>query len=698
MKTFQTNRRPEPKVKSKRIKLFLPYMQRKLAFALAVIMLALFALIFRIFWIQHKNADAYNQKILSQQKYDSREIPYKRGDIMDRNGTYLAISNKVYNVILDPSQIYYRPEAYLQPTVDLLVKVFGYEEAELKKTLEEKQGSSYVRYEKHISYEKRNEFNEKMKAYNEEQANLGSGQKVHGVWFEEAYLREYPYDTAASNVLGFASADGSMGTGGIEQYYNADLIGNAGREYGYLNEESTLERVIKPPTNGNTLVSTIDLNIQNIAEKYIAEWEATARSKVTAVLIMNPKNGEILALASSRKFDLNNPKDLQYYYTQEEIDAMTEEEQNIAWNTQWRNFVVSDTYEPGSPSKVFTVAAALEEGVIGKDASFYCDGGQHVGGWQIRCNARNGHGTLTTAESLIVSCNDAMMQISATMGVDKFAPYMERFGFGQKTGVDLPGEADTATLIHSKESMRSTDLATNSFGQNYNTTMIQTAAAMCSVINGGYYYEPHVVKQVLNPQGLVVRNIEPKLVKETVSDSTSAFINEALRRTVAEGTGSAAKVEGYDVGGKTGTAQKYPRGSGNYVVSFIGFAPTDNPQVLCYVLIDQPGVEDQAHSSYASTIFSKIMAEVLPYMGVFPQTETEAEDSAGEGIRSGTESTGEEESTAESTEEESTAGESSTYAQDEVVPSEGYLDESGEGSTGVTEESTAGQTESGSAP
>lgn len=218
------------------------------------------------------------------------------------------------------------------------------------------------------------------------------------------------------------------------------------------------------------------------------------------------------------------------------------------------------------------------------------------------------------------SCNDAIMQMAAMIGSERFVKYQEIFGFGAKTGIDLPGEADTSTLVYHADDMGAADLATNAFGQNYNCTMIQMAAAYCSVINGGSYYEPHVVKQILNESGSVVKKVEPNLVRETVSESTAQFIREALYDTVAEGTGSAAQVTGYKVGGKTGTAEKYPRGNGNYVVSFAGFAPTDDPQVLVYVVIDTPHVEDQPHSSYASNIVQKILSEILPYMNVFPDT------------------------------------------------------------------------------
>ena len=299
----------------------------------------------------------------------------------------------------------------------------------------------------------------------------------------------------------------------------------------------------------------------------------------------------------------------------------------VAWNQKWRNYDISDTFEPGSPSKIFTVAAALEEGVISPNDTFYCDGYQEVAGHQIKCTAfrKGGHGMLTAAEALMVSCNDAMMQIAAKMGATTFTRYMTAFGFGQKTGIDLPGEADAKGLVRSASEMNSADLATNSFGQNYNCSMIQMAAAYCSVINGGSYYEPHVVKQILNEQGSVVKEVKPKLVRETVSESTSNFIKDALFRTVSEGTGKAAAVEGYEIAGKTGTAEKIPRSAKNYLLSFCGFAPAYDPQVLVYVTIDTPHVEDQPHSTYASGVFSKIMGDILPYLNVFPSVDFETQ-------------------------------------------------------------------------
>ena len=425
--------------------------------------------------------------------------------------------------------------------------------------------------------------------------------------------------------------------------------------------------MIKPAVNGNTVVSTLDVNVQNAVEKRIQEWMTETGSDHVGVVVMNPNNGEILAMAGESPFDLNNPREVSNRYTDAEIRQLgvkeavgdykrkhrntdqatitedqvpahyTEEEirslgLQVAWNQEWRNFCVSDTFEPGSPSKIFTVAAALEEGIVTPNDSFYCDGYQEVGGFPIKCTAyiKGGHQNVNLAESLMVSCNDAMMQIAAKTGTPLFTKYQRLFGFGTKSGIDLPGEPDTSGLLYTADTMKPVDLATSSFGQTYNCTMVQMAAAFSSVINGGSYYEPHVVRQIVNEQGAVVKKIEPKLVRETVSESTSSFIRDALYRTVAEGTGKAAAVPGYKIGGKTGTAEKLPRSARNYLLSFCGFAPTDDPQVLVYVVVDVPHVEDQPHSTYASMIFQKIMSDILPYLNIFPDTDIQVDQEAAE--------------------------------------------------------------------
>lgn len=666
----------------KKKKIFTKDMQGKLAFAVLVITLALFALVIVLYnQIKEKNEE-YTRIVLKQHSsYDSRTLAYRRGDIVDRNGTYLATSERVYNLILDPNQISKDSEKYLEPTVSALCEVFGYDRQEVLNVFNSNPDSYYVKYATQLSVEDKEAFETKKSEMNKQYSDEGKKLRVKGVWFEEEYRRFYPYGSLACNVVGFSFDKGKQGSGGIEQYYNDDLIGTDGREYGYLDNESNMECVIKPAENGNTIVSTIDANIQKIAEKYIDEWMNGIGSQTAAVLIMNPNNGEILAMASNRKFDLNDPRNLNVMYSQEEINSMTEAEKTDAWNKMWRNFCISDSFEPGSPAKPLTVASCLEEGVISPQETFVCDGGQDVGGYRIKCVSIYGHGILNVEQSLMKSCNDVMMQIASRLGIQKFIKYQKLFGMGQKTGIDLPGEADASALVFNENTMGPTDLACNSFGQTYNCTMIQMAAALSSVINGGSYYEPHVVKQILNDQGAVVKKVEPKLVRETVSQSTSDFICHAMFETVdnEEGTGKAGRVSGYKIGGKTGTAEKLPRSAKNYLVSFAGFAPADDPQLLAYVVLDTPNLpgKEQAHSTFATEIFQKIMAEVLPYMNIFPDTDvTGGEDESltdqSEGISNqnqGGLDPGEE--TTESTE----STEAATDESGETVPQQEYDEE-----------------------
>lgn len=609
-------------------------MQEKLVITMVVITLALAALVMVIYNIVRKKGDEYNQIVMNHQDYESRTLPYKRGSIKDRNGTYLATSEKVYNLILDPKQMLPDEQSdqnyqYVDATINALNECFGYDKDELKKLVNDKKDSYYVVYQKQLSADQKETFENLEKEKNAEYKKLprdkGGTQRVGGVWFEEEYRRIYPYNQLASNVIGFALKDGSGGSGGIEQYYNSTLTGNNGREYGYLNE-SNPERVVKSPQNGETLISTIDINIQKICEKYINEWQADIGSKVAAVVVMDPKTGEVLAMASNSQYNLNDPYNLEPYYTADQIAAMDDQTKSAALSTMWRNYCVSDTFEPGSPQKVFTVAGALEEAAVKPDSTYVCKGFLSIGGHDIHCVNRNGHGLLTLTQGLMKSCNVVMMTVAGTEGKDNFCAYQKLFGFGSKTGIDLPAEADTSGLVYTPDDMGPTDLATNAFGQNYNCTMIQMSAAYCSLINGGSYYEPHVVKQILNDQGAVIKKIEPKLVRETVSEGTANFIRNALYLTVSGegGTGSAAAIPGYKIAGKTGTAEKQPRNAKNYLVSFAGFAPAYDPQVFCYVVLDTPNLPpgpEQAHSKFATDIFRKIMTEVLPYMNIFPDTD-----------------------------------------------------------------------------
>ena len=678
----------------KKKKIFTKDMQGKLAFAVLVITLALFALVIVLYnQIKEKNEE-YTRIVLKQHSsYDSRTLAYRRGDIVDRNGTYLATSERVYNLILDPNQISKDSEKYLEPTVSALCEVFGYDRQEVLNVFNSNPDSYYVKYATQLSVEDKEAFETKKSEMNKQYSDEGKKLRVKGVWFEEEYRRFYPYGSLACNVVGFSFDKGKQGSGGIEQYYNDDLIGTDGREYGYLDNESNMECVIKPAENGNTIVSTIDANIQKIAEKYIDEWMNGIGSQTAAVLIMNPNNGEILAMASNRKFDLNDPRNLNVMYSQEEINSMTEAEKTDAWNKMWRNFCISDSFEPGSPAKPLTVASCLEEGVISPQETFVCDGGQDVGGYRIKCVSIYGHGILNVEQSLMKSCNDVMMQIASRLGIQKFIKYQKLFGMGQKTGIDLPGEADASALVFNENTMGPTDLACNSFGQTYNCTMIQMAAAFCSLINGGNYYTPHTVRQILDENGSIIENNEPELVRKTISKTTSDLMKQYMAGVVTEGTGSRAAVDGYTIGGKTGTAEKIPRNQGNYVLSFIGFSPVENPQIMLYVAVDEPNVESQSTSGAGALLFHAIMEDLLPYMNVYQSSDEDVTYNGKDEPISSPFEGNVEDSTGEGTTEEGSTAEGDTTAEDtgsENVTSEGTTEAVSE--NGTSEETTSEET------
>lgn len=613
----------------KKIAKFSKKMQKKLVVLFVIIALLLLGLIVRLMYIEHISGKKYEKKVLSQQKYDSTVIPYQRGNITDCKGTILATSVDVYNVILD-CKVLNSDSADIDPTIDALITCFPQlNETDLHNLITDKPKSQYNVLAKKLSYEEIRAF-EDMQAAEKEASDKKSGDaekkgKINGVWFEKEYQREYPYGSLASAVVGFTTS-GNLGMNGVENSYNSVLNGTNGREYGYLNSDSNFEKTVIDAQNGNDVTLTIDANIQKIVEDKIAAFEEEYRdaaregagSKHVGVIVMNPQNAEVLAMANYPNYDSSNPRDLSAYYTQEEIDAMDDDAELDALNQLWSNFCITYTYEPGSTVKPFTVACGLDTGTLDPNRTFICDGYETISGHDIHCVNTNGHGLETVEDALKNSCNDALMQMSYDIGPENFSKYQQIFGFGTKTNIDLPGEARTDSLIYTEDQLSTINLATNSFGQNFNVTMIQVASAFCSIINGGNYYQPHVVKKITDENGNVIQEDNGTLLKKTVSSSTSELLKQYLYATVSDGTGKYAKVPGYSMGGKTGTAQKLPRGQGNYLVSFIGFAPVDNPQLLVYVVVDEPNAEEEFHSTFAQEIAKGIFEETLPYLNIYP--------------------------------------------------------------------------------
>ncbi len=660
-------------------------MRKKLAQTLGVFVLVLFGLAGNLTYINMTNGNEYAVKVLSQQSYQSRVLPYKRGNITDRNGVVLATSTTVYNLILDAKLILSDEDgSSLNAVLTALNHCFGYDMSDVRAKIQGSPESQYIIYDRELTYEQIEEFHnlqnrnfeERPEWFPEETYQIAD---LNGVWFEEGSVRSYPYGTLACDVIGFSNQE-NVGSYGIEQYYNSTLNGTNGRIYGYLNEDSDLEKVIKGAIDGNTIVSTIDINLQMIAEKWIKKYMEEVGAANVAIIMMDPNNGEILAEASAPVFDLNDPSDISAFFTSAELEAMTSEKKMEFRYELWKNFCISAVFEPGSTQKPFTVAAALDYGSILKTDNYLCEGQLFVGDDFIHCHNTAGDGWLTLGESIMYSCNVALMKIAQSMGREKFAESQRLFGMGSRTGVDLPGEE--VGLLYSASRMDAASLATNSFGQNFNATATQMITAFCSLINGGNYYQPHVMKKIVEPSGGTVKTYTPTLVKNTVSKGTSDLLREYLYQTVEGGTGRKAAIEGYTIGGKTGTAEKHPRDKKRYLVSFLCFAPVEDPQIVCYFIIDEPNIPDQDDASQATVMAHNVLLEVLPYMGIYPAYSVEEEP---------------EETTTEES-EETTEEETETTTHPESHFNESYFGqgfmgettkegETSEGNTTLTEES-----------
>ncbi len=605
-------------VTSGRNKPFSISMKKKLVVLFFIVLLAFLGLSVKLFLITRDNEDSYQRQVLSQQSYDSTTIPFKRGDIVDCNGTVLASSEKVYNLVMDTKNLLSNEddlEYSLQIVEDCFPDLVDYD---LRSYINDNPSSQYKVWLKQLTYEQITPY---LEAKNDEE----NGSHVRGFWFEEEYRRTYPNSSLACDVIGFTTTDG-IGQFGLEEYYNDELTGTNGREYGYLNDTSTLERTVIPAVDGNTIVSTIDANIQSVVEKYLKEFSDAHLNEVReglgannlGAIVMEVNTGNVLAMASYPNFDLNNPTDLSAYYSEEALTAMEEDGTfSEICNNLWRNFCISDTYEPGSTMKPFTVAAALDAGAIDGSETYLCEGVREIGGYEIHCHNRYGDGVITVKQAIETSCNVALTYIAEELTASGFTKYQHNFNFGLKTNVDLAGEARTDSLVYTADTMGASELATNSFGQSFNVTMIQMITGFCSLVNGGTYYEPHLVSKILSSDGSVVKTIEPKALKQTISEDVSALIVDYCNGVVTEGTGKTARPAGYAIGGKTGTAQTLPRGNGEYVVSFMGYAPADDPQIAIYVVVDRPNVSAQADAKYATGIVRNILTEILPYLNIY---------------------------------------------------------------------------------
>ncbi len=627
------------KNKEKKERRFTKTMQKKLLVFFAFVLLLLSVLLIRIGTISATKGNKYAKKVLSQQSYDSRSIPARRGEIQDKNGIVLAKSDRFYNVVLDCYAINENTD-YIEPTVSAVADIFGIDQAQVRDVIVDDKTSSsrYQVIKKNITSDLKEKFEDFRSGADLDKDKLGNDTyyalmneraNVQGVWFEERYLRSYPYNNLASKVVGFSNAI-DVGTTGVENYYNDMLNGTDGRTFGYLNENSEFERTTIAPEHGKTLRLTLDMNVQEILQEKIDQFDKTygdeqhngKGARNVGVVVMNPNTGEVLGMATNREYDLNDPTDLTTEgYSGAQIKSMDDKTYVNELNTKWENFCVSEGYEPGSVFKPITVASALETGSVHDGDTFVCNGSLFITDTTIKCDNIYGHGGETLEYGIVNSCNVVLMTVGMEMGITNFVNYQQAFGFGSPTGIDLPNE--NAGVVYNRDTMHEVELATCTFGQGFTINMIQEAAAFSTVVNGGYYYQPHVVGQILSADGTSVETIEPLLLRQPVSSSVSKLLRRYLKTAVKEGTGRKSQVPGYLTGGKTGTAEKIDpadgtRWKGHYVVSFIGAAPIDDPKVVLYVVIDEPNVAQQADSSYPQVLFRQIATDLFPYLGLYP--------------------------------------------------------------------------------
>lgn len=563
-------------------------------------------LIGRVAFIEFFRAEKLQEMAYEQQTRD-RLITPKRGSILDRNGEGIALTETVNAVSVIPVQVKEK-----EKTAQFLSEKLDLEYAEVLEKVQQK--VALVRIKTKVDTELAAEIRE---------ANYP------GVEVDEDVRRVYPYAELAAQVIGFVGKD-NQGIIGLEAKYDELLEGEQGKILTLTDSrgnevDSEQERI--PPVDGKNLVTTIDVVMQQYAEQTIAKAVETKGAKKGLIIILNPQNGEIYAMANYPTFDLNDPFTINDAQLAAMWDSFSQEEQNDYLNKMWRNTAINDTYEPGSTFKIITSSAGLEEKVVAPESTFYCRGFHIAGDRQIKCwRYPRTHGAENFVQGVQNSCNPVFMEIGERLGPETFLEYMQKFGFAQKTGVDLAGEA--TGIIHKLENIGPVELATMSFGQSFQITPLQLLRAASSIVNGGHLVTPHFAKGIADEEGNMVEAFQYEEGEQIISRETSETMKTILESVVSEGTGSKAYIPGYRIGGKTATSEKLPRRSGKYIASFMSFAPAENPQVMALVLIDEPqGV--YYGGTVAGPVMQELLQNILPYLGIEPKyNEKEAEEAA----------------------------------------------------------------------
>jgi len=575
--------------------------KKRMVILYGLLLAAMAVLLLRTGYLQIIKGPSLKQAAIEQQTRDSI-VSSKRGTIYDRNMKVLAQSASTNMVCVVPVTIKAGKNA------EEVARA-------LSEILELDYDTVYAKTQKNSYYEivKRRVEAEQV----EEIRALG----LPGIRLDDDTKRYYPNGSLASHVIGF-TGDDNQGLWGLESVYDDVLKGRAGRIITAKSANGSdmpyeYEQYMDP-VQGSDLVLTIDETIQHFVEKHLETAVAeTGVQQGAAAIVMNPKTGEILAMATKPDYDLNQPMTLTNSAVLESLEALEGEEYGKQYtaelNKLWRNKAVVDTYEPGSTFKAVVAATALEENLVSINDSFYCGGSKTVSGVSINCHKTQGHGAQTFEQGVHNSCNPVFMEIGARIGAEKFRKYYKSFGFGETTGFELPGEAEG--IFFTEERFRELELATSSFGQGFNVTPLQMITAMSALANGGYLMKPYIVKQINDENGNAVKVTEPTVVRQVVSAETSRTMCDVLEGVVSVGGGKNAYVKGYRVAGKTGTSEKQPRGNGKYVASFLGFAPADDPQLACIVILDEP-VGEYYGSLIAAPVVGRIMEDSLRYMGV----------------------------------------------------------------------------------
>ena len=578
------------------------YNRKKILIIFTVVILILLLLAGRLVYLMVFCSEYYGKKAEDLHERE-RDIKAARGKIIDATGTVLATNRTVCTISVIHSQVK-EPEK----VIEVLTKELGMEEETVRKRVEKV--SSIERVKSNVD----KETGDKIRNY-----------KLGGVKVDEDYKRYYPYDTLASKVLGFTGGD-NQGIIGLEVIYEDYLKGENGKiltltDARGVEIENAGERR-REPVDGNNLHISLDYNIQLYCEQAAKKVMEAKSADSVSVIVMNPQNGEIMAMVNVPEFNLNDPFTLVNTPGEQketvETAASEEEKKQDLLNQMWRNQCINDTYEPGSVFKIITAASAFEEGVVALEDNFFCPGYKMVEDRRIHCHKRTGHGAETFTQGIMNSCNPVFIELGMRLGTDNFYKYFHQFGLLERTGIDLPGE--DMTIMHNKKNVGPVELATVSFGQSFQITPIQLATTVSSLVNGGNRVTPHFGVSVKNDQGELVETLQYEVKEDIVSSDTSQVLRSVLEQVVSEGSGKRAKIDGFSIGGKTATSQTLPRSANKYISSFLGFAPAENPQVLALTIINNPqGI--YYGGTIAAPVVQEIFSNILPYLGIEKKTE-----------------------------------------------------------------------------